>query len=197
MRYFQYHMISDRRLLKCTLAEAASEADKQGVDYFQLREKDLSPRELFDLAREIRPLLKQTRFIINGSLDVALACKADGVHLQRYNIPVTAVREKYKNLRIGYSAHSFTEMKGAEEQGADYVFISPIFGPLSKGVGAAPPLGTDIVADWTKSLTIPVFALGGISAANMNQLGDSGCTGIAGIRLFLSEGCFSPEGMVM
>jgi thiamine-phosphate pyrophosphorylase len=197
MKYFQYHMISDRHLLKsCSVADVAAAADRAGVEYFQLREKDLSPRELLQLARQIRPFLQRTLLIVNGSLDVALASHADGVHLQRGNIPVRAVRAKCKDLRIGYSAHSFAEMMEAERQGADYVFISPVFRPFSKSAGDAPPLGTKIVGDWTKSLSIPVFALGGISSTNVEQLKDCGCRGVAGISLFLREGSFTPDGMV-
>ena len=196
MRKFQYHMISDRHLLKTSLAETAVEADQEGVDYFQLREKDLSPRELLLLAQELRPLLRRTLLIVNGSLDVALASNADGVHLQQDNIPVQAARARCGKLMIGYSAHSFAEMKEAERQGADYVFISPIFQPISKDPDVLPH-GLSSLADWTKSVHVPVFALGGISRGNVAGLRDSGCRGIAGISLFLKEGRFTPDGMVM
>ena len=196
MKEFQYHMISDRHLLKSSLAEVAAEADQEGVDYFQLREKDLSPVELLRMAQEIRPLLQRTLLIVNGSLDVALASGADGVHLQRDNIPVSAARHRYEKLMIGYSAHTFAEMKEAEQQGADYVFISPIFQPLSK-VSTVIPHGPAAVAVWTKFLKIPVFALGGISRRNMTRLKESGCRGVAGVSLFLQDGRFTAAGMVM
>ena len=196
MRNFQYHMISDRHLFKSSLVEVAAKAEKEGVDYFQLREKDLTPRELLRMAQEIRPLLRRTLLIVNGSLDVALASNADGVHLQQDNIPVAVARAGHEKLMIGFSAHSFAEMKEAEGQGADYVFISPVFQPLSK-VSVAVPHGVEAVADWTKSVKIPVFALGGISRENVIRLKQSGCCGVAGVSLFLKEGHFTSDGMVM
>ena len=158
MKQFQYCLISDRSLYDQPLQEVADEAEKAGVDYFLLREKDLSPQELLLLAQELRILLHHTRLIINGQLDVALVCKADGVHLQKDNIPVAAVRAKYHDLKIGYSAHSFEEMKQAEGEGADYVFISPIFEPLSKE-SSIPPHGLSRLSAWTGRMEIPVLAL--------------------------------------
>jgi len=80
MKQFQYCLITDRVLYDQPLREVAMEAEKAGVDYFLLREKDLSPRELLSLAQDLRPLLHRTRMMIHARLDVALACKADGVH---------------------------------------------------------------------------------------------------------------------
>src|SRR5688572_30705027 len=97
-RKFQYHMITDRGHSLQSLAELSKDAEKAGVQYFQLRAKDLNPRELLILAKETRPQLQSTKFVINGSLDVALVAKADGVHLQKGNIPVHAVRKNYPDL---------------------------------------------------------------------------------------------------
>ena len=195
-RKFQYHMITDRGHSLQSLAELSKDAEKAGVQYFQLRAKDLNPRELLILAKETRPQLQSTRFVINGSLDVALVAKADGVHLQKGNIPVHAVRKNYPDLLIGYSAHSAEEMKEAEAGGADYVFISPVFRSGSKGY-AGIPLGVTTVADWTKQVGIPVYALGGISRENLSLVASAGCSGAAGISLFLKSGRFSDEAMVV
>lgn len=172
------------------------EAEKAEVDYFLLREKDLSPRELLSLAQELRPLFQRTRMLIHGHLEVALACHADGVHLQKNNIPVQAVRLKYKNLSIGYSAHSLEEMKMAEREGADYVFISPIFRPISKNSNLQPH-GLSTLTEWTEQMAIPVFALGGISHQNVAELENTGCSGAAGISLFVQNGRFTSSGMVI
>jgi thiamine-phosphate pyrophosphorylase len=196
MKHFQYCLITDRTKYDQPLKKIAAEAEKAGVDYFQLREKDLSPRELFSLAQEIRPVLCRTRMIINGCLEVALACKADGVHLQKDNIPVASVRSKYKDLRIGYSAHSFEEMKEVQSQGADYVFISPIFEPISK-TSNLQAHGLSALRVWTRKMGIPVFALGGVSAKNLSQLKEAGCAGAAGISLFMQDGIFTTSGMVI
>jgi thiamine-phosphate pyrophosphorylase len=172
------------------------QAERAEVDYFLLREKDLSPRELFSLAQELRPLLHRTRMMIHGRLEVALACKAEGVHLQKDNIPVAAVRSKYRNLIIGYSAHSLEEMKMVEREGADYVFISPIFQPLSKHSNLLPH-GLPALTKWTNQMEIPVFALGGVSSQNVSELAKAGCSGVAGISLFVQNRMFTPSGMVI
>jgi thiamine-phosphate pyrophosphorylase len=196
MKTFQYCLISDRSLYDQPLREVAIEAEKAEVDYFLLREKDLSPRELLSLAQELMPLLHRTRMLIHGRLEVALACNAEGVHLQKDNIPVAAVRSKYRDLTIGYSAHSLEEMKMAEREGADYVFISPIFQPVSIH-STLTPLGLATLEEWTKQITIPVLGLGGVSSQNMLELEKTGCSGAAGISLFVQNRMFTPSGMVI
>jgi thiamine-phosphate pyrophosphorylase len=196
MKQFQYCLISDRALYDQPLLEVAMEAEKAGVAYFLLREKDLSPRELLFVAQELRPVLHRTRMLIHGHLEVALACKAEGVHLQKDNIPVAAVRSKYKDLMIGYSAHSLEEMKMAEQEGADYVFISPIFQPLSKHSNLTPH-GLSKLSEWTRHMAIPVFALGGVSPQNVSELEKAGCSGAAGISLFVQKRMFTSAGMVI
>ncbi|MCI0413558.1 thiamine phosphate synthase [bacterium] len=196
MKQFQYCLISDRTLYDQPLPEVAAESEKAGVHCFLLREKDLSARELLFLARELRPLLHRTRMIVHGSLEVALASNADGVHLQKDNIPISAVRSRYRHLAIGYSAHSFDEMKKAEGEGADYVFISPVFEPLSKQSSLA-PLGLSVLTAWNSRMGIPVFALGGVSSRNLFELRAAGCAGAAGISLFVQKRMFTSSGMVI
>jgi thiamine-phosphate diphosphorylase len=191
----KYHLISDRKLYKQSLPEIATHAEAAGVEFFQLREKDLSVRELLSVAKRIRSVLSKTKFIVNGSLEVALAGGADGVHLQKENVPVEIVRSKFQTLMIGYSAHHYEEMNDAARQGASYVFISPVFTPRSKNTSAV-PLGATTVCSWANSIDIPVFALGGITVSNEKELIEGGCTGIAGISLFVQEGMFTDEGMV-
>ena len=191
-----YCLITDRKLYRESLLETAAAAEESDVDYFQLREKDLPLGDLLDLAKNIRKCLKKTIFIVNGSLEVALASGADGVHLQKENIPVDAVRAKFPALKIGYSAHSYEEIRQAEQHGASYVFISPVFQTLSKNSPAS-PIGAKAAADWSASARIPVFALGGIAAENIAILQSNGLNAVAGISLFIRDGKFTSEGMVL
>jgi thiamine-phosphate pyrophosphorylase len=193
---FQYCLITDRKQCRQPLHELAEQADAAKVDYFQLRDKNLEAAELLNLARHVRPLFAHAQFIVNGRLEVALACGADGVHLQDGNIPIRAVRRKYPKMIIGYSAHTREELRMAEESGADYAFLSPIFPPRSKTNGKA-PLGAETLSAWIEELKIPVFALGGISAANVKELRKCGCAGVAGISFFLQDGKFDSSGMVI
>jgi thiamine-phosphate pyrophosphorylase len=192
----KYCLITDRKLYHESLVETAAAAEASNVDYFQLREKDLSIRDLLALAKSIRPQLKKTLFIVNGSLEVALASAADGVHLQKENIPVGAVRSRFPHLKIGYSAHSLDEISAAEQQGASYVFISPVYRPFSK-TSSETPIGEDVAAKWSRSAEIPVFALGGISGERLATLKSAGVGAVAGISLFIHDGRFTNEGMVL
>jgi thiamine-phosphate pyrophosphorylase len=194
-RSIQYHLITDHHQYRQPIHEIAQQAELNGIRYFQLREKQIAKRELLDIANHIRPELDQTKFIVNGHLDVALASEADGVHLQAGNIPVQEVRKNFPHLLIGYSAHSREEIIEAEAGGADYVFISPIFPPISKK-GNLPALGIDKVKEWSSLVHIPVFALGGITAANLSELAKADCHCVAGISLFLRNGQFTAEGLV-
>lgn len=195
-RSIQYHLITDHSQYRQPIHEVAQHAELNGIRYFQLREKQIAKRELLDIAKHIRPELEQTKFIVSGHLDVAVASEADGVHLQAGNISVKEVREKFPHLVIGYSAHSREEILAAQSEGADYVFISPIFSPISK-TETLPPLGVAKLKEWSALVHIPVFALGGITAANLNEIAQSGCHCVAGISLFLRNGHFTAEGMVL
>jgi thiamine-phosphate pyrophosphorylase len=191
---FLYCLITDRAQYRQPLHEVAELAEEAGIDYFQLRQKDLQPAELLQLARHVRPRLTRTRLIVNGQLDVAIAADADGVHLQKANIPVSAVRERFPDLIIGYSAHSREELREAEKSGATYIFLSPVFQTRSKE-SFLPPLGLETFCAWIQDIRTPVFALGGIDGSNVRDLFQAGCAGAAGISFFLDNGKFSKTRM--
>ncbi len=193
---FLYHLITDHNQYKQSLHEAARLAELNHVTHFQLREKMMQKRELLALAQHIRPALQHTLFIINGHLDVALASEADGIHLQADNLPIATVRKKYPDLIIGYSAHSREEVLQAESSGADYVFLGPVYRPLSKNISNS-PIGLERFSEWIAGTNIPVFALGGLSASNLQSVAKTGCRGAAGISLFIHEGQFTASGMVI
>ena len=193
---FLYCLITERSAYRQPLHEVARQAEKARVDYFQLREKDLTPAELLEIAQHVRSMLVHTKLIVNGQLDVAIASGADGVHLQKDNLPVAAVRRTFPKLQIGYSAHSREEMEQAQNDGADYVFISPVFVPQSKPSSVS-PLGTETISKWIAGMRIPVFGLGGITAENISALAACGCAGAAAISLFIEKGYFSSKGMVV
>jgi thiamine-phosphate pyrophosphorylase len=195
-RKFQYHLITDHNCCRETLHEVAQKANRAGVDFFHLREKSLPAGELLLIARHLRPFLNRTRLIINGRLDVALAAEADGVHLQEENIPVAAVRQKYPRLLVGYSAHSREELLKAQQEGAAYLFISPVFAPISKET-ALQPIGPHTVRKWIRGMKVPVIGLGGITAENVGEVRAAGCAGAAGISLFIEQCRFTAKGMVV
>jgi thiamine-phosphate pyrophosphorylase len=191
---FQFCLITDHEAYTQPFHEVAQHAEETGVDYFLLRQKGMGPRELLDVARHLRPMFTKTRFIVHGQLDVALATEADGIHLQKGNIPVKSVRSKYPNFLIGYSAHSPEELEMAEQEGASYVFISPVF-PLRSKESDFMPIGLKTLSEWIKKRKIPIFALGGITRENIQSLKEIGCIGVAGISLFVKNGYFTDEAL--
>jgi thiamine-phosphate pyrophosphorylase len=196
MQQLAYCIITDRKAYDQPLTAVAQAAEEAELTYFQLREKDLSPSELLILAKQLRERLSKTQFIVNGALDVAAAVGADGVHLQYDNLPVSMVRHKFPKWTIGYSAHSAEEAVHAEIEGASYVFISPVFTPRSKtAISAA--IGIDGLQACVRSVRIPVFALGGISAHNLKTVASSGCAGVAGISMFIKDRHFTLSELVV
>ena len=163
------------------------EAVRCGVDYVQLREKDLSSREFELLAREaldaVRTNSTKTKLLINSRSDVALAGGADGVHLRSDDISVRdarsiAARAGKQEWIVGVSCHSQEEVTKAQADGADFVVFAPVFGKPN-----TPAAGVDALREACKS-PIPVLALGGVALENVRSCIAAGAAGVAGIRLF-------------
>ena len=172
-----------------------------GVDWIQLREKDLSGKQSAALAREaLKRISKQadqtkpaTRTIVNDRLDVALAEQAGGVHLGENSLPVQEVKRLplsspaaqtlAHEFLVGFSCHSVEAAKSAAASGADYLFFGPIFATPSKAAYGSPQ-GLNRLAEVCNSVDIPVLAIGGITLANASSCLSAGASGIAAIRLF-------------
>ncbi len=156
-----------------------------GVDLIQIREKDMETRPLLALveAALTRARGTATRILVNDRLDVALAARADGVHLPAHGLPVAEVRRAYPELLIGASCHDLAELRAAEAGGADFAVFGPVFTPLSKE-SARPPVGVEKLADAARAVKIPVFALGGITVENAAECLRAGAAGLAAISLF-------------
>jgi thiamine-phosphate pyrophosphorylase len=145
-----------------------------GVDCVQLREKDLPGGELFRLARDLRAVTARAGvpLLINDRIDVALAVRAHGVQLGAGSIPMAEARRLLPpGMLIGYSAHSVEEAMGAALAGADFVVLAPVYEPGSKPAASSlPPLGPGTVWSASARLSIPAYALGGITATRASQL---------------------------
>lgn len=159
-----------------------------GVDWIQIREKDLPDRQLADLVRCAVDLAapSKTRILVNTRFDTALACGAHGVHLPSDSPQPLEFRAiAPPAFLIGVSCHSQSEVVAASEGGAGYVVFGPVFPPRSK-VSHMQPTGLDALRRAAASVPIPVLALGGITEDNAARCIAAGASGIAAITLFQS-----------
>ncbi len=169
------------------------EAARRGVDFVQLREKDLSTRELESLAGEAMTRIREspdgggrTRLLINSRADVALAVGADGVHLRSKDLSSKDVRQIWNAANasvrpiVAVSCHSDAEVVAAEKAGADFV----VFGPTFAKRGVPEKLADLELLGVVCRHRIPVLALGGVRPENARLCKQAGAKGVAGIRLF-------------
>ncbi len=156
-----------------------------GVDFIQIREKDLATRPLLELVRAAVAVARgsATRILVNDRLDVVLAAGAAGVHLGTQSLPVDVVRAQYPDLLIGASTHNLDEIRGAAKGGANFAVFGPVFETPSK-LPYGPPVGLDALREAVKAVKIPVLALGGVDLENAKSCLDAGAAGIAAISLF-------------
>ncbi len=154
---------------------------EDGVDLVQIRERDLEARELAELTRKVLriPNPHGTRILVNDRADVAIACKAHGVHLRDGSVsPKTFARPDFL---VTVSCHELENARNTD--GASYVLLAPIFKPLSK-TDHRSALGTGAITEFTRRSPIPVLALGGINYDNARLCVSAGAAGIAGITYF-------------
>ncbi len=170
--------------------EIIRRAAAAGVDWIQIREKDLEARALFDLAREVAEAAGgRSRVIVNDRLDVALAAGTGGVHLGGQSLPVEPVVHwcrsgaATRGFLIGASCHSLGEAQAAERAGADYLFFGPVFATPAK-MSFGPPQGLDRLEEVCRTVRIPVLAIGGVTVENSGACVGRGARGIAAIRMF-------------
>jgi len=177
-----------RRLLLKKIAEAA----RSGVDFIQLREKDLSTHELEIFAelavqtiRKNSSRERRTRLLINSRADVAIACGADGVHLRSNDVSAADIREiwarsgrRQERPVIGVSCHFTEDIARAISDGPDFAVFAPVFEKRD-----AHPAGVAVLREVCR-YNIPVLALGGVTLENAGDCVGAGAAGVAGIRLF-------------
>ena len=192
----------DERAQRSALLAKIAEAVRAGVDYIQLREKDLSGRELEALARACTGIFgrlrtengeRRTRFLVNSRTDIALAAEADGVHLRSDDIRPSTVRATWNEASardsrlaarafiVAVSCHTASDVARAASDGADFAVFAPVF--EKKGAPQVHPQGL-VALQEACAAEIPVFALGGVTIATAASCLAAGAAGIAGTRLF-------------
>jgi thiamine-phosphate pyrophosphorylase len=185
------------------LVEKIAAIARAGVDWIQIREKDLPARDSAALTLDAiartrdtgsvreRDAIRKVRIIVNDRLDVALAEGAGGVHLGEAGLPVADVARFVKrtafgangDFLIGASCHSLAGAKAAVRDGAEYILFGPVFATPSKAKFGEPQ-GLKRLVEVCAAVSVPVIAIGGITLENAGECISAGAAGIAAIRLF-------------
>jgi thiamine-phosphate pyrophosphorylase len=205
--------VTDRRSLPVAnmadaieaLTRKIAEIAAAGVDWVQIREKDLTAHELASLTRQALRITAKSpaesscaiRVLVNDRVDVAIAERGGGVHLGEKSIPVAEAKRliqlPFPNpstpepFLVGVSCHTLESAHVAERSGADYIFFGPVFATPSKTT-FGPPQGTELLQQVCNAVSIPVLAIGGITLDNAKSCLLAGAAGIAAIRLFQEAG---------
>lgn len=192
----QRYYITDRRRCPVGLLDCIEANARQGVEWMQIREKDLPVRDLVTLIRQavarVRPY--GTKVLVNTRLDAALAAEAHGVHLPSDAPPASAMRRIVPaGFLIAVSTHSVRAVRRAEREGADLAVFGPVFPTVSKpGLVKIPGLAGLRAA--CEAVRMPVAALGGITADRMPACRAAGAAAVAGIGMFQTDGGRSGPG---
>ena len=183
------YAVTDRSWLNGdTLYQQVEQALKGGTTFVQLREKTLDEEAFLQEAIQIKELCKaySVPFVINDNIDIALAMKADGVHIGQSDMTLTEARAKLGPYKIiGVSAQTVEQALEAQEKGSDYLGVGAVFPTGSKA--DAVEVSHQTLKAICKAVSIPVVAIGGISEANVMQLSRSGICGVAVISAIFAK----------
>ena len=183
------YVVTDRHQIRAgTLLERLPHLLAHPGVMLQVREKDLSTRDLLSLAQsaQTHAVLNHVPLLINDRLDVAMAVGASGVHLRSDSLPMKVARQCLGPEKIiGVSVHSVEEARHGEEEGADFVVLGPIYDTPSKR-SFGPPLGVSALVEASAVCRIPVYAIGGITLDRVEQVKEAGAYGVAVISAILS-----------
>ena len=169
------------------ILQLVAAAANAGIDLFQIREKRLKTRVLFELVSRAAVICGNSsmKLLVNDRADVAVAAGANGVHLTAQSLGADVVREGFgTDLLIGVSTHSEADIRRARASGADFVLFGPIYDTGDKagvGVGA-------LCSAVNASADLPVIALGGITIERVAECLATGASGVAAIRMFSDAG---------
>ena len=170
------------------LADQVKECLEGGVTFLQLREKKLDEEAFYEEALEIKKLCKEkgVPFIINDNVDVALRCDADGVHVGQSDMETQDVRAKLgADKIIGVSARTVEQAVKAEKMGADYLGVGAVFSTSTKL--DAREVSWETLKEICETVSIPVVAIGGITADNLSQLAGTGVDGVAVVSAIFAQ----------
>lgn len=164
------------------LIDVMEEAILGGVDIIQLRDKTSSRADKLRKAKALRTLTRMydVIFIVNDDVDLALEVEADGVHLGQGDMPLLEARKLLGDRIIGISTHALAEALAAQEQGADYIGVGPVY-PTKTKVDVVAPVTLSYVQEVANHISIPFVAIGGIKLHNVDEVIRAGATRICAV----------------
>ncbi len=187
---WRLHVLTDRKASRGrSHLQVAEAAIAGGADVLQLRDKEASSGELYLEALQLRKLTREAKvpFIVNDRLDIALAVDADGVHVGQSDLPASVVRGSMGPGKIlGVSVVTVEEAIRAERDGADYLWVGPVFEARGTKPDTVEPLGVDCIARIRRHCRLPIVAIGGINAENARKVRDAGADAVAVISAIVS-----------
>jgi thiamine-phosphate pyrophosphorylase len=181
-----YYITDRTQLQNESLVSAIKNAISAGIDFVQIREKDLPDSRVYAITCKAVSLAQgtHTSILVNGRADIALAAGARGVHLTSQGLRASDLRPWLPpGFLIGVSTHSLREASEAWRGGADYLLVGPVF-PTPSKLPYGPPLGLTKFRKICSLLPLPILGLGGIQRSMIGRVLDAGAAGVAGIRLF-------------
>jgi thiamine-phosphate pyrophosphorylase len=182
-----FYFITDAHLSRRGNLSDVKSALQAKVKVVQYRNKSATTRDMLKEALELKRACKNTIFLVNDRLDIALAVNADGVHLGRHDMPYALARKLLgKNKVIGLTVHSLKEAKLAQKLGADYLGVSPIFATKTKS-DSGKPCGVELIKKIKRQLDIPIIAIGGINLKNAPRVISAGADGLCAISAVVTK----------
>ncbi len=182
-----YYFITDSGLSRAGNLSDVEQAIRANVSVVQYRNKSSDTREFYEEAIALRQICKNAAFLINDRVDIALACNADGVHLGQSDLPYQTARELLgANKIIGLTVHSLKDALEAQEMGADYIGVAPIFATATK-TDAGTPLGIEGLKEICQKVELPVVAIGGIDLSNAQSVINAGSDSVCAISAVITK----------
>ncbi len=182
-----YYFITDANLSRSGNISDVKNALKAKVNIVQYREKNKGTIDMYKEALELRRICKDIVFLINDRVDIALAVNADGVHMGDDDLPFSVVRKLLgKKKIIGVTVHNLKEAQIAENLGANYIGVSPIFATQTKS-DAGKPVGVKLISQIRKRIGIHIIAIGGINLSNADEVIAAGADGLCAISAVVAK----------